>query len=61
MSYSVIKQQLESGIIEVFPEEDDNGDGSYYLPHHGVLREEKETTKLWVVFDGLAKPSKESP
>ncbi|CAB4005289.1 Hypothetical predicted protein, partial [Paramuricea clavata] len=58
---SVIKQQLESGIIEAVPEEDDDSDGSYYLPHHGVLREDKETTKLRVVFDGSAKPNEESP
>ncbi|CAB3999250.1 Hypothetical predicted protein [Paramuricea clavata] len=58
---SVIKQQLESGIIEAVPEEDDDSDGSYYLPHHGVLREDKETTKLRVVFDGSAEPNEESP
>ncbi|CAB4026440.1 Hypothetical predicted protein, partial [Paramuricea clavata] len=58
---SVIKQQLESSIIEAVPEEDDDSDGSYYLPHHGVLREDKETTKLRVVFDGSAKPNEESP
>jgi hypothetical protein len=58
---SVMKQQLESGIIEAVPEEDDDSDGSYYLPHHGVIREDKETTKLRVVFDGSAKPNEESP
>ncbi|XP_043591766.1 uncharacterized protein LOC122571746 [Bombus pyrosoma] len=26
----------------------------YYLPHHGVIKESSDTTKLWVVFDGSA-------
>jgi len=29
--------------------------GSYFLPHHGVLRESSTTTKLRVVFDGSSK------
>ena len=58
---SVIKLQLENGIIEAVPEEDDSLEGSYYLPHHGVIREDKETTKLRVVFDGSAKPDEDSP
>ena len=24
----------------------------FFLPHHGVLRADKETTKLCIVFDG---------
>lgn len=30
---------------------------SYYLPHHGVLRENNETTKLRVVFNGSSNTS----
>ncbi|XP_011313052.1 uncharacterized protein [Fopius arisanus] len=30
---------------------------SYYLPHHGVVRESSETTKLGVVFNGSAMTS----
>lgn len=30
-------------------------DFNYYLPHHGILKEDSVTTKLRVVFDGSAK------
>jgi hypothetical protein len=55
----VIQQQINSGIIESVPEEDDNE--GYHLPHHGVLKSERETTKLRVVFDGSARPDIDSP
>ena len=55
----VIQQQIDSGIIEAVPDEDDYE--GYYLPHHGVLKSERETTKLRVVFDGSAKPDINSP
>ena len=29
----------------------------YYMPHHPVIRGERETTKLRIVYDGSAKPS----
>ena len=48
------KQQLESGIIEEVPEEDDDSEGTYYLPLRGVIREDKVTTKLRIVFDWSA-------
>ncbi|GFX29920.1 uncharacterized protein TNCV_4750481 [Trichonephila clavipes] len=31
--------------------EHDNSEVAYYMPHHGVLRPEKSTTKLRVVFN----------
>jgi hypothetical protein len=53
----VIQQQLNSGIIEEVSQDDHEG---YYLPHHGVLKTERETTKLLVVFDGSARPDTDS-
>ena len=48
-------QQLQSGIIELVPQVQEGEKHSFYLPHHGVLRQDKETTKLRIVFDGSAK------
>ncbi|GFW66703.1 DUF1758 domain-containing protein [Trichonephila clavipes] len=31
--------------------ENDNSEIAYYMPHHGILRPEKSTTKLRVVFN----------
>ena len=50
----VIRQQLQSGIIEQVSNPADI-EGTHHLQHHGVVRREKLTTKLRVVFDGSAK------
>ena len=54
---AVIKSQLEEGIVEVVPEQPD-GERVSYLPHHGVIRKEAETTKLRIVYDASAKQRK---
>ena len=53
---NIFKDQEKSGIIDSIVEP---GETSHSLPHHGVIRQDKETTKLRVVFDGSAKPSKD--
>lgn len=51
---SVIKDQYNKGIIErVY--DIDKRDNIHYLPHHCVLRDDKETTKLRVVYDASSK------
>ncbi len=52
---NVIKEQVESGIIEQVLENSASDESIYFLPHHGVIREDKTTTKVCVVFDGSAK------
>ena len=52
---NVMEDYLQQGICEDVPENDSGAESTetvkYYLPHHAVLREEKATTKLRVVFD----------
>ena len=54
----IIQEQLRSGIIEKLPNpevETRNKEGVHYLPHHAVIRQNRETTKLRIVYDGSAK------
>ena len=54
----VIKEQLRLGIVEpvVNSEEDEmKGRRIHYLPHHGVIRKDKNTTKVRVVYDASAR------
>ena len=54
----VIREQLSEGIIERVNESESIAPKVgmiTYLPHHQVLRPERETTKLRVVFDASAK------
>ena len=53
---SVIKEQLKNGIIEVVEKPADGEVGkTHYLPHHAVIRRDKATTKLKVVYDASAR------
>ena len=47
---NIIKDQLERGIVEKVVGLD-NSSNVHYLPHHAVIREEAETTKLRIVYD----------
>ena len=51
----IIEDQLQKGIVERVSAGELDSCQAHYLPHHGVVRSEKETTKLRVVFDGSAK------
>ena len=51
----VFNKQIKDGIIEGVTRQQENSYDKHFLPHHGVLREDKSTTKLRVVFDGSAK------
>ena len=52
-----IKEQLKEGIMEEIPEKP-TGSRITYLPHQAVVRKDAETTKVRVVYDASAKPSK---
>ncbi len=53
---AVIQDELRQGVVEVVTEPDERkGERLHYLPHHGVFRHDKQTTKLRIVYDGSAK------
>ena len=57
----IIKEQLDQGIIEAVVDPNDTTIGHvHYLPHHAVVRDDKQTTKVRVVYDGSAR-SVENP
>ena len=53
---NIIEEQLKTGIVEEVPAEDlkndNNTSRSHYLPHLAVVRKDRETTKVRVVYDG---------
>ena len=52
MYNEVMNQQINEGILEPVPKEPPAVGQSFYLPHHSVVRDDHETTKLRVVYDG---------
>ena len=50
-----IREQLDKGFIEAVNVSEPAPGRVHYLPHHGVLRTDKTTTKLRVVYDASAK------
>ena len=58
MSYdAIIQQQLADGVVEIVPDDEPTpamGDVTY-LPHRAVVKEDKLTTKVRIVYDCSAK------
>ena len=53
---SVIKTQLQQGIVEPIENATEvNISGVHYLPHHAVVRRDKQTTKVRIVYDASAR------
>ena len=55
-----INKYVENGVAEEVPCDEvtpTDGRPVFYLPHHAVIREDKQTTKTRVVFDASAKDS----
>ena len=53
----IFKQQLKDGIIEKVLKCEENKGEVCMLPHHAVVREDKDTTKIRIVFDASARDS----
>ncbi len=56
----IINEQLEKGIVEIVPDSEPQPAQSHYLPHHAVVRRDRTTTKLRVVYDASAKSNEPS-
>ena len=62
----IIQEQKKNGIVEIVPESEgqtlEEGKLSsrriHYSPHHAVVRRDRETTKVRIVYDGSAKNRK---
>ena len=53
---SIIREQIKNGIVEVVQSSSDGPAGrTHYIPHHAVIREDKQTTKMRIVYDASAK------
>ena len=55
---NVRKEQLQRGIVDIVQNPGEGEVGKvHYLPHHAVIRRDKSTTKLRVVYDASARPN----
>ena len=51
----IIHSQLKHQIVKVVPEDEENASVIHYLPHHAVVCQDKNTTKVKVVYDAFSK------
>ena len=52
---AVIHEQIQRGIVDSVGTQMSTHNLVHYLPHHAVLREDKATTKLRIVYDASSK------
>ena len=56
---NVIDEQIASGVVEQVSENEIPTGTTHYIPHSGVLKEDRKTTKLRVVYDASSKVAEE--
>ena len=56
----VIDDYLKKEYIRVVPTSEPRPDGEWFLPHFPVVRPDRETTKVRIVFDASAKLNEKS-
>lgn len=53
---AVIRDQLRQGVVELVADPDRHeGERVHYLPHHAVVRHDKRTMRLRIVYDASSK------
>lgn len=52
---TVIREQINNGIVEIVEEPWNSEIGRTHIPHHPIIRRDKSTTKLRIVYDASAK------
>ena len=52
---TTIKEQIQQGIVEIVGPSEAVPEKIHYLPHHAVIRRDKETTKVRVVYNASAR------
>ena len=52
---SIVREQMQLGIVKEVPAAEDVIGEVHYLPHHPVIRHDKQTTKACVVYDASSK------
>lgn len=52
-----IQEYLMLGHMQLIPKSEINTSPIFYLPHHGIIKEQSRTTKLRVVFNGSSRSS----
>lgn len=55
--HAIIQEQLQLGIVEKISDRPHQNSDSriHYLPHHAIIRTDKQTTKLRIVYDASAR------
>ena len=51
----IIQEQIQMGIVEDVPADNQRSTQVHYMPHHAIIRADKSTIKLQIVYDASAK------
>ena len=57
---TIMREQIERGTLEPAPTQP-TGEIVHYVPHHSIIREEAESTKMRIVYDCSSKASQQLP